>query len=53
MFAIVSPLPGKSNDLEVMVQGKQLKAVTELLMSKGVPKRWIESSDQSEAKKKK
>lgn len=39
--------------MEVMVQGKQIKAVTEFLMSKGVPKKWIESADLSAEKKKK
>ncbi|KAI0370925.1 eukaryotic translation initiation factor SUI1 family protein [Pilatotrama ljubarskyi] len=48
----VSPLHGKPNALEVMVQGKQIKAVTDLLVGHGVPKRWIESSDQSSSKKK-
>ncbi|TDL26969.1 hypothetical protein BD410DRAFT_783083 [Rickenella mellea] len=38
----VTPLQGKGAGLEVMVQGKQIKAVTELLVEKGVPKRWIE-----------
>lgn len=28
-----------------MVQGKQLKAVTDLLVAKGVPKQWIEIKD--------
>ncbi|KAI0742631.1 eukaryotic translation initiation factor SUI1 family protein [Daedaleopsis nitida] len=45
----VSPVHGKPNALEVMVQGKQKKAVTDLLISRGVPNRWIECS---EAKKK-
>ena len=49
----VSPVHGKPNALEVMVQGKQIKAVTDMLVARGVPKRWIESSDQSEQKKKK
>ncbi|KAK7676959.1 hypothetical protein QCA50_020077 [Cerrena zonata] len=49
----VTPLPGKANELEIMVQGKQLKAVTNLLVSKGIPEKWIECSDQSHAKKKK
>jgi len=33
------------------VQGKQGKAVFEYLMSKGVPKRWIELEDTTEKKK--
>ncbi|KAI0752119.1 eukaryotic translation initiation factor SUI1 family protein [Fomes fomentarius] len=49
----VSPVQGKPNMLEVMVQGKQMKAVTDLLIARGVPKRWIEGSDQGEQKKKK
>ncbi|KAI0351003.1 eukaryotic translation initiation factor SUI1 family protein [Trametes cingulata] len=48
----VTPLHGKPNSLEVMVQGKQIKAVTDLLIGHGVPKRWVESSDQSSSKKK-
>ena len=38
--------------MEVMVQGKQTKAVTDLLVSKGVPARWIKSEDLSGSKKK-
>lgn len=34
-----------------MVQGKQLKAVTDLLMAKGVPKQWIEAKDITTVKK--
>ncbi|KAI0696389.1 eukaryotic translation initiation factor SUI1 family protein [Cerioporus squamosus] len=49
----VSPVHGKPNALEVMVQGKQIKAVTDLLVARGVPKKWIHSEDQSEQKKKK
>ncbi|KAI0651354.1 eukaryotic translation initiation factor SUI1 family protein [Trametes meyenii] len=48
----VTPVHGKPNSLEVMVQGKQIKSVTELLITRGVPKRWIEASDQSGSKKK-
>ncbi|KAF8556748.1 hypothetical protein OG21DRAFT_1408399 [Imleria badia] len=40
----VSPAPGKASGLEVLVQGKQIKAVTEFLLSRGVPKRWIEAA---------
>ena len=50
---LVSPIQGKPNSLEVMVQGKQIKAVTDLLISKGVPKKWIESADMTDTKKKK
>ncbi|KAI0772460.1 eukaryotic translation initiation factor SUI1 family protein [Trametes elegans] len=48
----VTPLQGKPNSLEVMVQGKQIKSVTDLLIARGVPKRWIEGADQSVGKKK-
>lgn len=41
----VSPAPGKASGLEVHVQGKHVKTVTEFLLSRGVPKRWIESAD--------
>ncbi|KAF9238328.1 hypothetical protein BU15DRAFT_47811 [Melanogaster broomeanus] len=41
----VSPTPGKTSGLEVLVQGKQVKAVTEFLFSRGVPKKWIETAD--------
>jgi translation initiation factor 2D len=40
-------MAGKTSGLEVLVQGKQIKAVTELLISKGVPKKWIEAADLS------
>ncbi|OCH88500.1 eukaryotic translation initiation factor SUI1 family protein [Obba rivulosa] len=49
----VSPVHGKASDMEVMVQGKQIGAVTDLLVSKGVPKKWIESADLTAEKKKK
>lgn len=48
----VSPAPGKSSGMEVLVQGKQLKGVTEFLTSRGVPKRWIETADLSGGGKK-
>ncbi|KIJ34908.1 hypothetical protein M422DRAFT_34849 [Sphaerobolus stellatus SS14] len=42
----ISPIPGKGNaGMEVLVQGKQIKAVTDFLISQGVPKKWIESSE--------
>lgn len=41
----VSPAHGKASGLEVFVQGKQIKAVTEFLLSRGVPKKWIELAD--------
>ncbi|KAI8972535.1 eukaryotic translation initiation factor SUI1 family protein [Trametes punicea] len=48
----VTQVQGKPNSLEVMVQGKQIKSVVDLLITRGVPKRWIESSDQTTGKKK-
>lgn len=41
----VSPTPGKASGLEVLVQGKHIKTVTEFLLSRGVPKKWIESAE--------
>ncbi|KAF8630727.1 hypothetical protein AX15_002748 [Amanita polypyramis BW_CC] len=38
----VSQIAGKQGGTEVMVQGKQSKAVVEYLTSSGVPKQWIE-----------
>lgn len=38
--------------MEIMIQGKQTKIVLDLLMSKGVPKKWIESADLTEKKRK-
>jgi translation initiation factor 2D len=46
----VSPVAGGGH--EVMVQGKQIPAVLELLGSLGVPKKWIEVSDLADKKKK-
>jgi translation initiation factor 2D len=37
--------------LEVLVQGKQIKAVVELLLAKGIPKKWIETLDLAADKK--
>jgi translation initiation factor 2D len=34
-----------------LVQGKQGKAVSEYLMGKGVPKKWIQLEDTTEKKK--
>ncbi|OCB85854.1 hypothetical protein A7U60_g6985 [Sanghuangporus baumii] len=48
----VNPLPGSNAGLEVMVQGKQIPSVRDLLLSKGVPKAWIEESDLISGKKK-
>ncbi|EIW76663.1 hypothetical protein CONPUDRAFT_157843 [Coniophora puteana RWD-64-598 SS2] len=39
----VSPLAGKNAGLEIFVQGKQVKPVVDLLISKGVPKQWIDA----------
>lgn len=47
----VTPLPGKNAGLEVMVQGKQMKTVADMLMAKGITKKWIESADQTGGKK--
>ncbi|KAI6001744.1 hypothetical protein EDC04DRAFT_2790093 [Pisolithus marmoratus] len=41
----VLPLPGKPMRSEVLVQGKQTKAVVDFLLSRGVPKKWIETAD--------
>lgn len=35
-----------------MVQGKQIKAVTDFLVSKGVPSKWIAAKSDSKSKKK-
>lgn len=51
MISLVSPVLGKANQLEVLVQGKQGKIVTEYLISNGVMKRWIELEDTTEKKK--
>lgn len=44
----VQPLQGSSPKLglmEVMVQGSQVKVITEALVSRGVPKKWIKEGD--------
>lgn len=46
----VSPAPGKASGLEVLIQGKQIKGVTEFLLSRGVPKKWIVSVGVSKKK---
>ncbi|KAI0334161.1 eukaryotic translation initiation factor SUI1 family protein [Cubamyces sp. BRFM 1775] len=48
----VTPVHGKPNSLEVMVQGKQTKSVTELLVARGVPKKWIKCPEEKASKKK-
>ncbi|KAH9948078.1 eukaryotic translation initiation factor SUI1 family protein [Amylocystis lapponica] len=47
----VSPVAGRPSQMEVMVQGKQVEAVIDMLVGKGVPKRWIESVDHTTKKK--
>ncbi|KAG6811004.1 hypothetical protein H0H92_009381 [Tricholoma furcatifolium] len=43
----VAPIPGKAagSGMEVLVQGKQSRAVLEYLTGKGIPKKWIEVHD--------
>ncbi|RDB15094.1 Eukaryotic translation initiation factor 2D [Hypsizygus marmoreus] len=45
----VAPIPGKpaGSGLEVLVQGKQSKAVVDYLTGRGIPKKWIEVQDLS------
>jgi translation initiation factor 2D len=47
----VSDLPGKNAGQQVMAQGKQLQAVTQLLAEKGVPKKWMTVEDLTSKKK--
>ncbi|WVR06767.1 hypothetical protein IAU60_003802 [Kwoniella sp. DSM 27419] len=52
--ASVQALPGASPKLnlqEVLVQGSQVKNVTEALLRRGIPKRWIKEGDDSKKKK--
>ncbi|KAI8606610.1 hypothetical protein EDD21DRAFT_400249 [Dissophora ornata] len=54
LSSLVTPLVGASPKLnlrEVMVQGPQLKNVTEALLEKGVPKKYIEFQDKTAKKK--
>jgi hypothetical protein len=51
LYVLVSPAAGKTSAMEVLVQGKQIKAISELLISKGVPKKWIEAVDLGDKKK--
>ncbi|OCF31922.1 translation initiation factor 2D [Kwoniella heveanensis BCC8398] len=54
--ASVQPLPGASPKLnlqEIMIQGNQIKAVTEALLARGVPKRWIKEGEDSVKQRKK
>lgn len=49
----MTPLPGKATtEMEVMVQGRQLKVVADFLTAKGVPSKWIKTEDLSASKKK-
>ncbi|KAJ7737885.1 eukaryotic translation initiation factor SUI1 family protein [Mycena maculata] len=41
----VSPRVGGTPGLEVLVQGKQAKAVVDYLTEKGIPRKWIDVSD--------
>ena len=38
-------MPGEGVGLKVLVQGKQINAATEFLLSKGVPNKWIEVTE--------
>ncbi|WVQ79675.1 hypothetical protein IAT38_001775 [Cryptococcus sp. DSM 104549] len=52
--ASVQPLNGASPKLglqEVLVQGSQQKAVTDALVERGVPKRWIKEGEEGKKKK--
>ncbi|WVQ99704.1 hypothetical protein IAU59_006845 [Kwoniella sp. CBS 9459] len=52
--ASVQPLPGASPKLnlqEIMIQGNQIKIITDALIARGVPKRWIKEGDDSKRKK--
>jgi translation initiation factor 1 (eIF-1/SUI1) len=46
----VSPVTGSRH--EVMVQGKQVSVVLEMLGNFGVPKKWIEAPEMADRKKK-
>ncbi|CAE6503918.1 unnamed protein product [Rhizoctonia solani] len=41
----ITPCVEKPKQLEVMVQGSQIKAVTTLLLELGLPKKWVKVSD--------
>ncbi|KAB5591361.1 Eukaryotic translation initiation factor 2D [Ceratobasidium theobromae] len=43
----VAPCPEKPKQLEVMVQGNQIKAVVSLLLELGVPKKWITTAEKT------
>jgi translation initiation factor 2D len=44
-------LLGKNAGLEVVVQGKQIRPVTDMLVSKGVPEKGVEAADMTTKKK--
>ncbi|KAH7103696.1 hypothetical protein BKA62DRAFT_696192 [Auriculariales sp. MPI-PUGE-AT-0066] len=46
----INPLPGKNAGTEVMIQGKQIKNVVEVLLGRGIPKKWIETDDLTDKK---
>ncbi|TRM60392.1 hypothetical protein BD626DRAFT_571809 [Schizophyllum amplum] len=46
-----SVAPGPQKQLEVLVQGKQSKAVVDYLTKKGIPKNWIVVEDHTKGKK--
>ena len=48
---VVSPLPGKGADLEILVQGVHTKAVANMLLEKGVPAKWIKTAGLKDKKK--
>ncbi|WWD17017.1 hypothetical protein CI109_101453 [Kwoniella shandongensis] len=53
--ASIQPLQGASPKLglqEVMIQGNQIKLVTEALLRRGIPKRWIKEGEDSKKGKK-
>lgn len=52
--ASVQPLTGASPKLnlkEVLVQGSQIKLVTEALLGRGIPKRWIKEAEDAKKSK--
>jgi translation initiation factor 2D len=50
IFESVTPITSKSHQMEVLVQGKQGKAVMEYLINKGIPKKWIVVDDSTKKK---
>ncbi|KAI0035519.1 hypothetical protein K488DRAFT_43160 [Vararia minispora EC-137] len=47
----INPVPGRTAGEEVMVQGKQVKAVVDFLEEAGVSKKWIHAEDTTGKKK--